>query len=194
MNINKVSTFAITVATILLLLSGCGKNNTFDDISTTLGTNEASTTETTDKTVQDAQTSSSSATQGNRSWVYKIDNTNSITMGADYSTATNLVEHFSFHMEIDKNYPDYENMKAELQTYKFLIDKENDPKSIKYSYKENDDGSIVFDSHFYNLCDDDRASRAVLVLRFTGVTCNDDYLFNVNDVNSTLTTAGFETQ
>lgn len=194
MNINKVSAFAIAIATILLLLSGCSKNNTSDYVSTTFDANETSAVETTDKNVKDTTTSSSSAIQGNRSWVYKIDNANSITMGADYSTATNLIEHFSFHMEIDKDYPDYENMKAELQTYKFLIDKENDPKSIKYSYKENNDGSIVFDSHFYNLCDDDRASRAVLVLRFTGVTCNDDYLFNVNDVNSTLTTAGFETQ
>ena len=190
----KSQLFLLVLLAAFLLLSGCGKNNTTDDISTTLGTNEASATEITDKNVKDTTTSSSSATQGNRSWVYKIDNANYITMGADYSTATNLVEHFSFHMEIDKNYPDYENMKAELQTYKFLIDKENDPKSIKYSYKENNDGSIVFDSHFYNLCDDDRASRAVVVLRFTGVTCNDDYLFNVNDVNSTLTTAGFETQ
>lgn len=190
----KSQLFLLVLLAAFLLLSGCSKNNTSDYVSTTFDASETSAVETTDKTVQDTQTSRSSAIQGNCSWVYKIDNANSITMGADYSTATNLVEHFSFHMEIDKDYPDYENMKAELQTYKFLIDKENDPKSIKYSYKENDDGSIVFDSHFYNLCDDDRASRAVLVLRFTGVTCNDDYLFNVNDVNSTLTTAGFETQ
>lgn len=194
MKINKVITVCLTVVITLILLASCSKNNENDDKSITFGTSEASAAGTADKTVKDNPTSSSSATQGKRSWIYKIDNENFITMGADYSTATNLVEHFSFHMEIDKNYPDYENMKAELQTYKILIDRENDPESIKYSYKENDDGSIVFDSHFYNLCDAERASRAVLVLRFTGVTCNDDYLFNVNDVNATLTTAGFEIQ
>ena len=196
MNINKVSTFAIIVATTLLLLSGCGKNNTSDYISTTFGTSETSTVETTDKTVKDTQTSNSSATQGNRFWVYKIDNANFITVGADYSTVTNLVEHFSFHMEIDKNYPDYENMKAELQTYKILIDRENDPKSIKYSYKENDDGSIVFDSHFYNLCADDRFSRAVLILRFTGVGYNDvdERLFYIDDMTEQLKEHGFSMQ
>ncbi len=196
MKSKKAIVLLLVVSTVFSLFSGCGKNSVNDDKSISLGTSEVSAAEISDKTEKDNLTSSSSATQGTRSWIYEIDNENFITMGADYSTVTNLVEHFSFHMEIDKNYPDYENMKAELQNYKILIDRENDPESIKYSYKENDNGSIVFDSHFYNLCEADKASRAVLVLRFTGLTYNssDECLYYIDDMTEQLAEHGFSMQ
>lgn len=189
----KTLSLFFVLVIMLTLLAGCGENNSTDE-STNPDTTASSSSQTTD--TNQNKTDNDVPTLQHRSWIYKIDDKNFITVSADYSADTNLVETFSFHMEIDKNYPDYEIMKNELQTYKFLIDRENDPESIEYSYKENDDGSIVFDSHFYNLCADDRASRAILILRFTGVGYNnhDEYLYYIDDMAEQLEEHEFSMQ
>lgn len=194
MKVNKFIAFLLALVVVLVFFGGCGNDNVTD-----LETTEKSTSQTTDGTTEvktENKTENTDSTLQHRSWIYKIDDKNFITVSADYSADTSLVETFSFHMEIDKNYPDYEIMKNELQTYKFLIDRENDPESIEYSYKENDDGSIVFDSHFYNLCADDRASRAILILRFTGVGYNnhDEYLYYIDDMAEQLEEHEFSMQ
>lgn len=189
----KTLSLFFVLVIMLTLLAGCGKNNPTNE-STNPDTTAFSSSQTTD--TNQNKTDNDVPTLEHRSWIYKFDDKNFITVSADYSADTGLVETFSFHMEIDKNYPDYKNMKAELQTYKLLIERENDPESIEYSYKENDDGSVVFDSHFYNLCADDRASRAILILRFTGVGYNNhnEYLYYIDDMAEQLEEHGFSVQ
>lgn len=189
----KTLSLFFVLVIIITLLAGCGGNNSTDE-STNPDTTASSSSQTTD--TNENKTNNDVPTLEHRSWIYKFDDKNIITVSADYSADTGLVETFSFHMEIDKNYPDYKNMKAELQTYKFLIDRENDPESIEYSYKENDDGSIVFDSKFYNLCADDRFSRAVLILRFTGLGYNDadERFYYIDDMTEQLEEQGFSRQ
>ena len=189
MKVNKFISFLLALVVVLVFFGGCGNDNVTD-----LETTEPSSSQTTD--TNENKTNNDVPTLPHRSWIYKFDDKNIITVSADYSADSNLVETFSFHMEINKNYPDYKNMKAELQTYKFLIERENDPDSIEYSYQENDDGSIIFNSKFYNLCADDRFSRAVLVLRFTGIGYNDvdERLFYIDDITDQLEEQGFSMQ
>ena len=189
----KTLSLFFVLVIIITLLAGCGGNNSTDE-STNPDTTASSSSQTTD--TNENKTSNDVPTLEHRSWIYKFDDNNIITVAADYSADTGLVETFYFHIEIDKNYPDYKNMKAELQTYKLLIERENDPESIEYSYKENDDGSIVFDSKFYNLCADDRFSRAVLILRFTGLGYNDadEQLYYIDDMTEQLEEHGFSVQ
>ena len=193
MKMKKIIAFLLILVTIFTLFAGCIENNPTDE-STNPVTTESSSSQTNDGT--EGKTDEAASTLAHRSWIYKIDDKNFITIAADYSANTNLVETFSFHMEIDKNYPDYKNMKAELQTYKFLIDRENNPESIEYSYQENDDGSIIFDSHFYNLCADDRAPRTDLILRFTGLSYNnfEERLYYIDDMTEQVEEHGFSMQ
>lgn len=204
----KILSLLLALVMVSSLFAGCGKNSETEDTADTVGTSEPITNRPDDPTesVPDSTVSEKNDTdsglsqntekQGHRAWSYKFDENNFITISADYSTETDLVEHISFHMEIDNNYPDYKNMKAELNTYKILLDRENDPKTKPYSYTENPDGSAVFDCHFNDLCGEDRASRAALVLRFTGLEYNsiDERLFVFSQIDEKLKQNGFSVQ
>ncbi len=212
---SKILALLLALVMMLTFLAGCGENGTTDtptDItdsenSSATSINDESTevTSTSDSPISDSTAaaidsvdipeSDSSSALSRQSWFYNLNNQNIITIITDYSAETNLIEHLYLQIETTTDYHDYENMKTELKSYKIILDEANDPKASPYKYTENPDGSIAFYCHFYDLCGTDRASRAVLVTRTTGIFySNEDYTLNINEVEEMLSSAGFKKQ
>ncbi|MEE1065859.1 MAG: hypothetical protein UH249_06990 [Acutalibacteraceae bacterium] len=212
---SKILALLLALVMMFTLFAGCGENGTTDTPTDIPASEKSSSTSITDKPSEDNATSDNiildstaaaidgvnipesdnSSALPRLSWVYNLNNQNTITIVTDYSAETNLVEHLALQIEINTDYPDYENMKTELKSYKIIFDEADDPKASPYKYTENPDGSISFYCHLYDLCGADRASRAVLVTRTTGIWySNEDYTLNINEVEEMLTAAGFKKQ
>lgn len=135
------------------------------------------------------------STQATRTWIFKYDDNNILTVIADYSTANNRVDHIKFQAEINTDFPKYNQMKTELQAYYSMFETLNDPQADLYNLSEYVDGSLYFYGHVYDLCGADRADRVSLMSTVLGVpydTTNNS--FSITTLSSTLTTAGFAEQ